>query len=81
MAIPLYKSLKKWLHWANSSSQKNIYKSHPDPNPPIVFENPERILRKSSSKVGKDTYQLYKSISLLVEGVESIEEVIFDLKF
>ena len=61
---------------------KRIYtRANLDPNPPIVFENPERILRKSNSKVWKDIYQLYKSISLLAKGVESIDEVIFDLKF
>ena len=61
---------------------KRIYtRPNPNPNPPIVFENCKRILRKSNSKVGKDTYQLYKSISLPDEGVESIDEVIFDLKF
>ena len=35
----------------------------------------------SNSKVGKDTYQLYKSISLPAKDVESIDEVIFYLKF
>ena len=63
-------------------ARKRIYaRANPYPNPPIVFENPKRILRKSNSKVGKDTYQLYKSISLLAEGVDSIDEVIFNLKF
>lgn len=61
---------------------KRIYtRSNPDPNPPIAVENPEKILRESSSKVGKETYQLYKSTNLPVEGVESIHEVTFDLKF
>ena len=61
---------------------KIIYtRANLDPNPPIVFENLERILRKSNSKVWKDTYQLYKYISLPAEGVESIDEVIFGLKF
>ena len=46
---------------------KRIYtRANLDPNPPIVFENIERILRKTKSKVDKDTYQLYKSISLPV---------------
>ena len=61
---------------------KRIYtRANPDPNPPKVFENPENILRKSNSKVGKGTYQLYKSISLPAEGVESIDDIIFDVKF
>ena len=61
---------------------RRIYtRANPDPNPPIAVENPEKILRKSSSKVGKETYELYKSTSLPVEGVESIDEVTFDLKF
>ena len=61
---------------------KRIYtRANLDFNLPIAVENPERILRKSSSKVGKDTYQLYKSTSLLAKGVESIDEVTFDIKF
>ena len=40
------------------------------------------MLRKSSSsKVGKETYHLYKYIYLLAEGVESVDELTFDLKF
>ena len=50
---------------------KIIYtRNNPDPNPPKVFENPKNIFRKSNSKVGKYTYQLYKSISLPIEGAE-----------
>ena len=61
---------------------KIIYtRANPDPNPPKVFENPQNILRKSNSKVGKDTNQLYKSISLPAEGFESIDDVIFGVKF
>lgn len=52
----------------------------PDPNPPKEVENPEKILRKSSSKVSKETYQLYKSTYLPVEVVKSIDEVTFHLK-
>ena len=39
------------------------------------------MLRKGSSKVGKETYQLYKSTSLPAEDVESIDEINFDLNF
>jgi len=61
---------------------KRIYtRANLDPNPPITVENPKKIFRKSSSKVGKETYQLYKSTSLPPKGVESIDEVTFDLKF
>ena len=59
---------------------KWIYtRANPNPNPPKVFENPELFFRKSNSKVGKDTYQLYKSISLPAEGFKSIDDVIFDV--
>lgn len=61
---------------------KRIYtRANPNPNPPKAVENPEKILRKSSSKVGKETYHLYKSTCVPVEGVESIDEITFDLKF
>ena len=39
---------------------KRIYtRANPDPNPPKAVENIEKILRKSSSKIEKETYQLY----------------------
>ena len=61
---------------------KRIYtRDNPDPNPSEAVENPKKILRKSNSKVGKETYQLHKSTSLPVEGVESINEIAYDLKF
>ena len=61
---------------------KRIYRrANPYPNPPKEVENPEKILRKSSSKVGKETYQLHKSTSSPAKGVESVDEMIFDLKF
>ena len=56
-------------------------RASPDRNLPKPVENPEKILRKSSSKSGKETYQLYKSTSLPVEGVDLIDEITFDLKF
>ena len=61
---------------------KRIYtRANLDPKPPIAIENPEMILRKSISKVGKETYQLYKSTYLPDKCVGSIDEVTFDLKF
>lgn len=61
---------------------KRIYtRANSDPNPPEVFENPEKILKKSNSKVGNNTHQLYRSISLLAKGFALIDDVIFDVKF
>lgn len=61
---------------------KRIYRStNLDPNPPEAVENLEKILRKSNSKVEKETYQLHESTYLPVEGVESVDEIAYDLKF
>lgn len=63
-------------------ASKRIYtRANPDPNPPEIFENPEKILKKNNSKVEKDTFQLYKSISLPAKGFELIDDVIFDERF
>ena len=48
----------------------------PDPNPPKVVENPERILRRGNIKVDKGIFHLQKSLSLPVKSVKSVESVI-----
>ena len=50
----------------------------PDPNPPKVVENPERILKRSNIKVDKGIPHLLKSLSLPVESVKSVESITFD---
>ena len=57
-------------------TRKNI-----DPNPPEVVEDTENILRKSSRKIDKGTFHLRRSLSLLEEGIQSIDDIIFDKKF
>ena len=47
----------------------------PDPNPPKVVENPERIVRRSSIKVDKGIFHLQKSFSLQVKRVKSVVSV------
>ena len=63
-------------------ASKRIYtRANLDLDPPEAVENPEKILRQSNSKVEKETYHLHKSTSLPAEGVESIDEMAYDLKF
>jgi hypothetical protein len=50
----------------------------PDPNPPKVVENPERILRRSSIKVDKGIFHLQKSLSLPTKSVKSIENIVLN---
>ena len=50
----------------------------PDPNPPKVVENPERILRRSNIKVDKGISYLQKSLSLPAESVKSDESFSLD---
>ena len=60
---------------------KRIYmRKNPNPNPPEVVEDPENILR-SSNKNDKGIFHLQRSLSLPVEGIKSIDDVIFDKKF
>jgi hypothetical protein len=49
----------------------------PNPNPPKVVENPERILR-SSIKADKGIFHLQKSLYLPAESVKSVERIILD---
>ena len=61
---------------------KRIYtRRNPDPNPPKVVENPERILRRSNSKANKGIFHLHKSLSLPTKGIKYIVDIILDEKF
>ena len=53
----------------------------PNPNPPKVVENPERILRRSSIKVDKGIFHLQKYLSLSAKGVKSVDGIILNRKF
>ena len=46
-----------------------------------MVEDPENILRISSSKTGKGTFHLQKTLSLPAKGVKSIVDIIFDKNF
>ena len=46
-----------------------------------MVEDPKNILRRSSSKTNKGTFHLQRPLSLLVEGIKSIDHIIFDEKF
>jgi hypothetical protein len=50
----------------------------PNPNPPKVVENPERILRRSRIKVDKGIFHLQKSLYLPAESVKSVENIVLD---
>ena len=61
---------------------KRIYtRRNPSPNPPKVVEDPERILRRSNNKADKGIFHLQGSLSLPVEGIKDINDIIFDQKF
>ena len=48
----------------------------PDPTPPKVVENPDRILRRGSIKVDKGIFHLQKYLSLPIESVKCVETII-----
>ena len=49
----------------------------PDPNPPKVVENLERILRRSNTQADKGIFPLQKSLSLPAKSVKSSESSSF----
>lgn len=65
-----------------SLAPKRIYtRRNPDPNPPKVVEDLEKILRTSNNNANKGIFHLQKSLSLLAKGVKSIVDIILDEKF
>ena len=50
----------------------------PDPNPPKVVENPERILRRSSTPTNKGISHLQRASSLPTESVKCFTSFDFD---
>ena len=50
----------------------------PDPNPPKVVENPERILRRSNTQADKGIFHLQKFVYFPTESVKSVESFSFD---
>ena len=61
---------------------RRIYtRSNPDPDPLKVVEDPKRILRKKKSKIDSGIPLISRSVSLLKEGVISVDDLQFDIKF
>lgn len=64
------------------TNTKRIYtRRNPDPNLPKVVEDPKNILRRSNNKASKGIFHLQKSLSLLVECIKIINDIILDKKF
>ena len=58
---------------------KSIYKRRfPDPDPPKVVDNPERILRRSSTQVDKGISHLQRASSFPTESVKGFTSFDFD---
>ena len=62
----------------NIAPKKVHTRRFPDPNPPKVVENLERILRRSNVKADKGIPHLQKSLSLLAKSVNIVESIILD---
>ena len=53
----------------------------PDPNPPKVVEDPERILRRKKRKVDSGIPLISRSVSFPKEGFISVDYLQFYMKF
>ena len=49
----------------------------PDPDPPRVLDNPERILRRGNTQAAKGIFHLQRSLSLPSESVKGITSFVF----
>lgn len=65
----------------NWSPKRINTRRNPDPNPPEVVEDLEKILRRNNNKTDKETFHLQRSLSLPAEGIQSIDDIIFNEKF
>ena len=61
---------------------KKIYtRANPDPNPPTIVDNPEKLLKTQKVQEEKNTSFLSRSISLPSKDIKTIDDIPFDLKF
>ena len=49
-----------------------------DTDPPRVFDNPERIMRRGNTQADKGIFHLQRSLSLPTESVKGITSFVFD---
>ena len=60
---------------------KKIYtRAKPDPNPPIIVDNPEKLLKTQKVQKEKNTSCMSRSISLPSKDIKTIDDIPFDLK-
>ena len=58
---------------------RSIYtRIFPNPDPPRVVDNPERILRRSNTQEDKGIFHLQRSLSLPTESVKGFPSFVFD---
>ena len=78
MANPLSNVTGKWLHWGRNLVLRRIYiRRFPDPDPPRVVDNPERILRRGNTQADKGISHLRRASSLPAESVSSFTKFWF----
>ena len=58
---------------------RSIYtRIFPDPDPPRVVDNPERILRRSNTQANKGISHLQRALSLPAKSVKGFSSFVFD---
>ena len=58
---------------------RSIYiRRFPNPDPPKVLDNPERILRRSNTQADKGISRLQRALSLPTESVRGFTSFVFD---
>ena len=56
-------------------------KSHPEPNPPGIVENPEKILRKTPRSESYNVSKPIHKASSLPENLKNLQDIQFDSHF
>ena len=63
-----------WFHWGIIAPKRINTRRNPDPKPPKVVHNLEKILRRNSSKTVKVNFYFQRSVSLPTEVIQSIDD-------
>ena len=76
---PLSNLTRRLLHWERNLAFRSIHtRRFPDPDPPRVVDNPERILRRSSTPADKGISHLQRASSFPTESVNGFTHFDFD---
>lgn len=56
-------------------------RAHPDPKPPKVVDNPQKLIRKRSLTESQESNNPLPRVNSLLESFSTVEDIEFDLPF